>query len=107
MCCSAVLLDTVSKSQAEAGDEHGIRLKAVAVPLPAPPVKHSGWTKGALMPIVNSAAGKIRLSVVSLAKPLFPTVSRQRALNREPEQGRTQRPERIFRLYTRLFSPWK
>lgn len=49
--------------------------------------------------IVKMLLGKIRLWMVSPAKLLFPTASRQRALNGEPEQGRIQRPERrICRL---------
>lgn len=58
------------------------------------------------MLIVKMLLGKIRLWLVALARLLFPTASRQRGLNAESEQGKTQRPEKRncrLRLYTRSF----
>lgn len=81
----AALLDTVSKSEAEAGDEQGIRLKAVVGASPSSSCEALMLDKGDTHAYCDNAAGKIRLWMVSLAKLLFPTVSRQRPLNREPE----------------------
>lgn len=84
-----------------------IRLRAVTCASPSASCEAVTLDKGTVMFIVKMLLGKIRLWTVSLAKLLFPTASRQRALNGEPEQGGTQRPERRvcrLRLYTRSLS---
>lgn len=83
-----MLLDTASWRVAEAGDEQEIRLKAVAGASPSASCEALTLDKGDTHPYCDNAAGKIRLWMVSPAKLPFPTVSRQRALNREPERGR-------------------
>lgn len=81
------LLDTVSglRPGMEMGQE--IRLRAVACASPSTSCEAVTLDKGTLMFIVKMLLGKIRLWMVSLAKLLFPTASRQWALNGEPSKA--------------------
>ena len=69
------------------GQEIRLRARAVAHASPSASCEAVTLDKGTLMFIVKMLLGKIRLRMVSLAKLLFPTASRQRALNGEPERG--------------------
>lgn len=100
------LLDTASRREAEAGDEQGIGLMAVAGASPSASCEALILDKGDTHAYCNNAAGKIRLWSVSPAKLSFPTVSRQRALNREPERGRTRGQTEGFADSTQVFFPW-
>lgn len=104
---NSALLDRVSGERTEMGQEIRLRARAVACASPSASCEALTLDKGTLMFIVKMLLGKIRLRRVSLAKLLFPTASRQRALNGEPERGGTQRPERRvcrLKLYTRSSS---
>lgn len=64
-----------------------IRLRAVVCASPSTSCEAVTLDKGTLMFIVKMLLGKIRLRMVSLAKLLFSTASRQRMLNGEPSKA--------------------